>query len=81
MSDVINELIVTCVKEVGCSALSITHDMVSARRIGDRIAMLYQGKIIWDGAVNQIDRSGNPYVDQFINGRDQGPIEMLVRAL
>ncbi len=81
MSDVINDLIVECVKVVGCSALSITHDMASARKIANRIAMLYQGKIIWAGPADQIDRSGNDHVDQFIHGRAEGPIQMQVRAL
>jgi phospholipid/cholesterol/gamma-HCH transport system ATP-binding protein len=81
MSDVINELIVKCVREVGATALSITHDMASARKIADRIAMLYEGRIIWQGPVADIDRSGNPYVDQFIHGRADGPIKMQVRKL
>src|SRR5690606_1970962 len=69
MGDVINDLIVKCVRELGATALSITHDMASARKIAHRIAMLWQGKIIWSGPVDEIDRSGNPYVDQFIHGR------------
>ena len=80
MADVINDLIVKCVREVGTTAVSITHDMVSARRIADRIAMLYQGRIVWHGPTADIDRSGNPFVDQFINGRADGPIKMQVRA-
>lgn len=76
MSDVINELIVKCVRELGAAALSITHDMASARKIADRVAMLYEGKIIWDGPVADLDNSGNPYVDQFIHGRAQGPISV-----
>jgi phospholipid/cholesterol/gamma-HCH transport system ATP-binding protein len=81
MGDVINGLINKCVRELGATALSITHDMASARKIADRIAMLYQGKIIWAGPVAEIDSSGNPYVEQFIHGRAEGPIEMQVRAL
>jgi phospholipid/cholesterol/gamma-HCH transport system ATP-binding protein len=80
MADVINELIVKCVKELGATAISITHDMVSTRKIADRVAMLYDGKIIWNGPTSQIDNSGNPYVDQFIHGRATGPIKMQVRA-
>lgn len=76
MADVINDLIVECVKDLGATTLSITHDMASARKIADRIAMLYHGKIIWEGAREDIDQSGNDHVDQFINGRAQGPIEM-----
>lgn len=81
MGDVIDRLIVDCVKQLGATGLSITHDMASARRISDRIAMLYKGKIIWNGPTDRIDNSGNPYVDQFINGRAEGPIKMEVRAL
>ena len=80
MADVINDLIVKVSREVGATALSITHDMASARKIADRIAMLYDGKIIWQGPVADIDNSGNEYVDQFINGRAEGPIQMAVRA-
>ena len=80
MADVINDLIVKCVREVGTTAVSITHDMVSARKIADRIAMLHQGRIVWHGPTAEIDHSGNPYVDQFIHGRADGPIKMQVRA-
>jgi phospholipid/cholesterol/gamma-HCH transport system ATP-binding protein len=80
MADVINDLIVKCVREVGTTAVSITHDMVSARKIADRIAMLHQGRIVWCGPNTEIDDSGNPYVDQFINGRAEGPIRMEIRA-
>lgn len=74
MADVINDLIAECVADLGATALSITHDMASARKIAHRIAMLYQGSIIWDGAVSEIDQSGNAYVDQFIHGSATGPI-------
>ena len=80
MSDVINDLIARSVRLLGATAISITHDMASARKIADRIAMLYQGKIIWQGPVAQIDHSGNPYVEQFIHGRGEGPIKLDVRA-
>lgn len=80
MADVINDLIVKVTREVGATALSITHDMASARKIANRIAMLYEGKIIWAGSVKDIDHSGNEHVDQFINGRAEGPIQMAVRA-
>lgn len=78
MADIINDLIVDCVRTVGASALTITHDMVSARRIADRIAMLYDGRIIWDGPVDRVDDSGSPHVDQFVNGRIEGPIQAIV---
>jgi phospholipid/cholesterol/gamma-HCH transport system ATP-binding protein len=80
MADVINDLIVSTVKDLGVTAVSITHDMVSARKISDRIAMLYKGKIIWQGPTADIDHSGNPYVEQFIHGRAEGPIKMEVRG-
>ncbi|BAE50897.1 ABC transporter ATP-binding protein [Paramagnetospirillum magneticum] len=80
MADVINDLIVKCCKEVGATALSITHDMASARKISDRIAMLYKGRLIWVGPAKDIDHSGNEYVDQFIHGRAVGPITMELRA-
>ena len=80
MADVINDLIVSTVKDLGVTAVSITHDMISARKISDRIAMLYKGKIIWQGPTKDIDTSGNEYVDQFIHGRAVGPIKMEVRG-
>ncbi len=74
MADVINDLIKKCVKDLGATALSITHDMSSVRKIADKVAMIYEGKIIWSGPVSKLDKSGNEYVDQFINGRADGPI-------
>ena len=79
MADVINKLIIERVRDLGATALTITHDMASARKIADRIGMLHAGKIIWAGPVAEIDRSGNPYVEQFIHGRAEGPITMAVR--
>ena len=81
MADVINDLIVKCVSDLGATAISITHDMASARKIGHRIGMLYEGRLIWQGPVADIDRSGNAHVDQFIHGRAEGPIRMQVRKL
>jgi len=75
MADVINDLIVKCTKQLGATAITITHDMASARKIADRIAMLYKGKIIWHGPAAAIDDSGNPFVHQFIHGQGHGPIE------
>jgi phospholipid/cholesterol/gamma-HCH transport system ATP-binding protein len=73
-SDVINDLIIEEVRRLGCTAVSITHDMASARKIGDEIAMLHAGRIVWRGPARDIDTADNPYVQQFINGRAQGPI-------
>ena len=81
MGQVINELIVTCVDALGATALSITHDMHSLREIGDSAAMIYEGKIIWSGLARDIDTSGNPYVEQFVRGKAEGPIRMPVRSL
>ena len=80
MGDVIDQLISKCVKEIGATAISITHDMASARRIADRMAMLYKGQIIWAGAVSEIDDSDNALVDQFIHGRAEGPIQMEIQT-
>ena len=79
MGDVINDLIVSVVQHLGATALSITHDMASARKIAHRVAMLHEGRIVWDGPVGEIDTTDNPYVAQFINGRAEGPIEMPVK--
>lgn len=76
MADVINNLIVDCVKRLGATAISITHDMASARKIADDIAMIHRGQIIWQGPAKTIGESGNAYVDQFIHGRAEGPIVM-----
>lgn len=79
MGHVIDDLIVACVEELGATTLSITHDMPSAKRISKRMTMLYEGKLIWQGATEEIDRSGNPYVEQFIHGRAEGPIKMQIQ--
>jgi len=76
MADVINDLIVECVQDLGATTLTITHDMASAHKIADNVAMLYEGKIIWHGAKAQINNSGNAYVDQFVHGSAEGPIQM-----
>jgi phospholipid/cholesterol/gamma-HCH transport system ATP-binding protein len=81
MADVINDLIVKCVSELGATAVSITHDMASARKIGHRVAMLYDGRLIWQGPVGEMEQSGNEHVDQFIHGRADGPITMQARRL
>lgn len=79
-ADVINALIVERVKALGATAVSITHDMGSARKIADDIAMIHEGRIIWRGPASEIDASGNPFVDQFVHGRSEGPIRMALRA-
>lgn len=79
MAGVINDLIKASVKTLGATTLSITHDIASVRKIADRVAMLHMGRVIWSGPAADLDRSGNPYVDQFIHGRAEGPIKMDIR--
>lgn len=74
MADVINNLIVDCVKDLGATALTITHDMSSARVIADHVSMIFEGKMIWNGEIAKLYDSGNSYVEQFIHGRADGPI-------
>jgi phospholipid/cholesterol/gamma-HCH transport system ATP-binding protein len=80
MGAVIDGLIVDCVKHLGSTAVAITHDMASAMRIGDRAAMLYNGRIIWEGPAGELTHSGNDVVDQFTHGRREGPIQMELRG-
>jgi len=75
MAGVINELIREIVVEMGATAMTITHDMSSVRAIADKVAMLHDGVIQWTGPVADMDASGDPYLDQFIHGRAEGPIE------
>ena len=79
MGAVIDGLIVDCVKRLGSTAVAITHDMNSARRIGDTAAMIHRGKIVWNGPAAALMDSGNPEVDQFTHGRREGPIQMELR--
>jgi phospholipid/cholesterol/gamma-HCH transport system ATP-binding protein len=74
-ADAINDLIVEQVKALGAATISITHDMPSARKIADEIAMLFDGKIIWRGPVSDIDNSGSAHVEQFVKGLADGPIQ------
>ncbi len=79
MADVINNLINEIIDQVGATAITITHDMESAKKIADKISMLYKGSIIWSGDPGEIECSNNPYVDQFINGRSEGPIKINIK--
>jgi len=79
MGAVIDGLIVDCVQRLGATAISITHDMASARRIGQRAAMIYQGRIVWDGPAASLGQTGNAMVDQFARGEREGPISMELR--
>lgn len=77
MSGVINDLIREIVVEMGATAMTITHDMTSVRAIADNVAMLHGGKVRWSGPVSEMDATPDPYVQQFIHGRAEGPIESL----
>ena len=79
MGAVIDGLIRDCVQRLGATAVSITHDMASARRIGDEAAMIYKGRIIWNGPAAELGHTGNAMVDQFANGTREGPIQMELR--
>jgi len=79
MADVINNLINEVIDKIGATAITITHDMESAKKIADKISMLYKGNIIWSGKPGEIERSDNPYVDQFIHGRSEGPIKINIK--
>jgi len=74
MSGVINDLINSVVREMGATAITITHDMSSVRAIADRVAMLHDGLIRWHGSIAEMDETSDPYVTQFIHGRAEGPI-------
>ena len=75
MAGVINDLIREIVVEMGATAMTITHDMSSVRAIADKVAMLHEGVIQWTGPIGELDATENPYVQQFVNGRADGPIE------
>ncbi|MEM9523036.1 MAG: ATP-binding cassette domain-containing protein [Pseudomonadota bacterium] len=77
MAGVINALIREIVVEMGATAVTITHDISSVRAIADNVAMLHGGRIRWSGPVQEMDDSGDPYLEQFIHGRADGPIETL----
>jgi phospholipid/cholesterol/gamma-HCH transport system ATP-binding protein len=79
MGAVIDGLIVDCVQKLGATAVSITHDMASARRIGTTAAMIFKGRIVWTGPAASLGHSGNAMVDQFANGEREGPIQMELR--
>lgn len=73
ISGTINDLIIRCVHEIGASALSITHDMDSLRKISDRVGLLFKGKFVWMGTVTEMDQTDNIYIQQFIHGHPTGP--------
>jgi phospholipid/cholesterol/gamma-HCH transport system ATP-binding protein len=74
LANVINELIRELVTEMGATAITITHDMTTVRTVADHVAMLHDGKVRWQGAIEDMEAAGDPYLDQFIHGRAEGPI-------
>ena len=76
MANVINELIIKVREELGATTITITHDMASAHMIATHIGMLYQGKILWTGTRDEMGKANNPYLEQFINGKTEGPISV-----
>ena len=75
MADSINELIIALKNELNITSVVVTHEMTSARKVGDRIAMLYEGEIIFSGTVPELDATDNPVVRQFVEGHAEGPIK------
>ena len=76
MGDVIDNLIRDCTQDLGATTLTISHDMESAQKIADRIALLYKGNVVWAGPAAEIDTCGDPYVEQFVHGDVDGPIKL-----
>jgi phospholipid/cholesterol/gamma-HCH transport system ATP-binding protein len=76
VSGKINALISKCVKEVGATAITITHDINSLRAIADRVGLLFEGQLIWTGTVDEMDKTNNPYIQQFIHGNPEGPFTL-----
>lgn len=79
MSAIINDLIKKNSKQLGATTITITHDLISAAHIADRIAMLYEGNLVWQGPINKLHSSGNPYVEQFVSGSIEGPIKIKIQ--
>ena len=74
MAGVINDLIRELVAEMGATAITITHDMTTVRTVADHVAMLHGGVVRWSGPIEAMEASGDPYLEQFIHGRADGPI-------
>jgi phospholipid/cholesterol/gamma-HCH transport system ATP-binding protein len=80
MTNIVIDQILDGVRDLGATTLSITSDMVGAKRVADRIAMIHEGRIIWCGHTAEVEDCANPYVDQFVHNRGDGPIEMALTA-
>jgi phospholipid/cholesterol/gamma-HCH transport system ATP-binding protein len=77
---VIDRLIIDSVRRLGATAITISHDMASVRRIADKVAMVHNGVIIWSGPASQMDNTGVPEVDQFVHGHADGPLTLAAQA-
>ena len=75
-ADMINELIVAVNEQLGVTSIAVTHDLTSARKIAHRIVMLHEGRVIWDGTPDEIDKTDNAVVRQFVAGSSVGPIKV-----
>jgi phospholipid/cholesterol/gamma-HCH transport system ATP-binding protein len=78
MSNVINELVMANVRELGATAVTVNSDMAGVKQAADRIAMIHEGQIVWTGPASDAENSGNAYVDQFIHQRAEGPIQTIL---
>ena len=76
-TDLINELIVNCTKSLGATAITITHDMSSVYKTADRAALLFDGRLVWQGSKRAMAGSKDAYVRQFVQGKAQGPMTRL----
>jgi len=74
LSGTINNLMKKCVHELGATTITITHDMKSLRHIADSVALIHQGQILWTGNIDEMDRSSNLALNQFVNGLPNGPL-------
>ncbi|MFN7038841.1 MAG: ABC transporter ATP-binding protein [Alphaproteobacteria bacterium] len=76
MANIINDLITKCSQEIGATTVTITHDMESVRKIASKVAMLHEGKIVWEGQSGELETTDNPFIKQFIHGSAEGPIKV-----
>ena len=77
---VIDRLIIDSARRLGATAITISHDMASVRRIADKVAMVHNGTIIWCGPASEMDDTGIAEVDQFVHGHADGPLTRAAKA-
>ncbi len=75
-TDLINDLIVNCTKALGATAITITHDVGSVYKTADRAALLFGGRIVWQGSKREMSSSKDRYIQQFVQGKAQGPMTL-----